>query len=96
MTYCVLSIEETARLENYGIFPVCRAHRHVKRAEAEDCIAKETHRFVGGANTAVNKIGVHSMITEVNTSRIWTPVACHAYNGRPIQGMRTWGLSPAR
>lgn len=88
---CVLSLEEAGRLEHYGIWPACKAHRHMKKTAALEAIKAETHRFVGGPDT---KIEFASCIVEVNTTRIWSPVACHDIDGKTIQGMRTWGLQP--
>lgn len=88
---CVLSLEEAGRLEVYGIWPRCKAHIHMKKNAAELAIRQETHRFVGGPNT---KIEFATAIVPVNTSGMWGPVQCHDYNGKTLQGFRTWGLQP--
>jgi hypothetical protein len=88
---CVLSLSETARLEHYGIWPACKAHRHVKKAEAAQMVRDETHRLVGGKDTAVADANIQSMIVEASFSRNWEPVACHAADGMALRGMRTWG-----
>lgn len=91
MDICVLSAEETGRLEHYGIWPSCKAHRHMKKELALAAIKAETHRFVGGPDTRVEFC---SAIVEVNTTRIWSPVQCHSADGAVLIGMRTWGLRP--
>jgi hypothetical protein len=53
----------------------------------------ETHRFVGGPDTAIE---FASAIVPTSESRIWEPVACHDWNGKAIQGFRTWGKAPLR
>lgn len=94
MSICVLSLEEAGRLEHYGIWPTCKAHRHMKKDDAIAAVSKaETHRFVGGPDTAVEFV---SAIVPVNTDRIWCPVQCHHESGKAIMGMRTWGLKPLR
>lgn len=94
MDICVLSEAEAGRLEHYGIWPVCKNHRHVKRQEALDAVARdETHRFVGGPDT---KVAYVSAIMPVNTTRVWCPVQCHNDDGMTLMGMRTWGLRPLR
>ena len=91
---CVLSVEEAGRLENYGIWPMCKAHRHMSRNAATDSVlCDETHRFVGGPDT---KVAFVSAIVPVDCSRIWSPVQCHDTDGKAILGFRTWGLKPAR
>lgn len=91
---CVLSLEEAGRLENWGIWPTCKAHHHMSKSRAVEAVSKaETHRFVGGPDT---KVGFASAIVEVNTTRIWSPVQCHHESGKAIMGMRTWGLKPLR
>jgi hypothetical protein len=87
----VLSLEETGRLENYGVWPVCRNHRHVPKRDAVKAVEAEEFRFVGGPDTAVAFV---SAIVPVNTSGMWVPVQCHDYDGRKIQGFRTWGIAP--
>lgn len=59
-------------------------------------VVEETHRFVGGADTAIAKAGVVTMIVPVNTSRVWSPVQCHSEDGSAVMGLRTWGLKPLR
>lgn len=90
---CILSAEEAGRLEHYGIWPVCKAHRHVKKRDALAAVKTEEFRFVGGPDT---KVGFVSAIVAVNTTRVWSPVACHDETGKSIQGFRTWGLQPLR
>lgn len=89
----MLSLEEAARLENYGIWPSCKAHYHMKKSKALAAVEAETHRFVGGPDT---KIEFASAIVEVNTTRVWSPVKCHNEDGSLIMGLRTWGLQPLR
>jgi hypothetical protein len=90
---CVLSLEEAARLENYGIWPTCKAHLHVRRKKAQEAIEAETHRFVGGPDT---KVGFVSAIVATDCTRVWSPVRCHDESGKAIMGLRTWGLQPLR
>lgn len=92
MDICILSLEEAGRLEHYGIWPACKAHRHMKKQDAFAAVLAETHRFVGGADTQVEFV---SAIVAVNTTRVWSPVQCHDANGRLVLGLRTWGLQPA-
>jgi hypothetical protein len=94
LAICVLSLEEAGRLEHYGIWPSCKSHRHMSKADAATAVSKdETHRFVGGPDTAV---AFASAIVPVCVDRIWSPVQCHHESGRAIMGMRTWGLKPLR
>jgi hypothetical protein len=93
LSVCVLSSEEAGRLENYGIWPTCKAHLHWNKEKAVAAVEADTHRFVGGPDTAVDFVSAIVMASE---SRLWEPVACHDLNGRAIQGMRTWGKTPLR
>lgn len=94
---CVLSPAEAGRLEHYGIWPECKKHHHVSKNKAARFVAtEETHRFVGGADTAVQSAGTLSMIVETNTSRVWSPVPCQDERGRAVMGLRTWGLASTR
>lgn len=93
---CVLSVEEAARLENYGIWPACKAHRHVKRNKGHLLVSEETHRFVGGNDTKVQSVGDLSMIVPLDCGRVWSPVQCHNEAGATLMGLRTWGLKPSR
>ncbi len=90
---CVLSLEETGRLEHWGIWPTCKAHLHMKKSHALAAVKAETHRFVGGPDTKVEFV---SAIVPLDVTRVWSPVACHDASGKTIQGMRTWGLQPLR
>jgi hypothetical protein len=58
---------------------------------ADQMLQEETHRVVGGADTAVADAGIHSMICEASESRNWEPVACVAADGTKLAGMRVWG-----
>lgn len=89
---CVLSLEEAGLLEQYCEWPKCRNHIHIKKREAADLVAADTHRFVGGADTLV-KTPV-SMIVPVGEPLMWIPVPCHAADGTMLMGMRTWGNAP--
>lgn len=90
---CILSLEEAGRLEHWGIWPTCKAHLHMRKSKALAAVKQETHRFVGGPDTKVEFV---SAIVEVNTTRVWSPVACHDESGKAIMGLRTWGLQPLR
>lgn len=89
---CILSPEEAGRLEHFGIWPACKSHVHVKKSEAAEMIAAETHRFVGGVDTKVHDYV--SMIAPVGEPVMWVPVPCHAADGTMLMGMRTWGNAP--
>lgn len=91
---CVLSIEEAARLEHWGVWPKCKAHHHIKASKAAAAVEDETHRFVGGPDTEIAEVGSVSMIVPTFINRGWVPVACHGADGKPIRGMRTWGNPP--
>jgi hypothetical protein len=94
---CVLSQEEAGRLENWGIWPNCKAHLHIKKSRALEAVEKlETHRFIGGEDTSVKAVGHLSMIVPIDTTRIWSPVQCHNAEGMTLRGMRTWGLRPLK
>jgi hypothetical protein len=86
---CVLSVEEAARLEVHGIWPSCKKHLHMTKAKADSMVEAEEHRYVGGPNT---KVGFVSAVVPTGGRGIWTPVQCHAENGKALMGMRTWGL----
>lgn len=49
----MLSQAEAARLEHYGIWPACKAHRHLPRNKARMLLQADMVRFVGGADTCV-------------------------------------------
>ena len=67
---CVLSRQETGQIENYGIWPKCKHHKHVKLKKAATLVATDMYRSVGGEHTAV-KTPV-SMITEcTNNTYVW-------------------------
>lgn len=91
--YCILSLEETGRLEHYGMWPSCKNHPHVFKSYAKYLVNRDTHRFVGGQDT---KIEFASAIVPVNTSRNWQPVQCRGEDGAILMGLRTWGLVPAK
>lgn len=96
LNICVLSQEEAGRLEHWGIWPTCKAHKHVKRTEALAAVASDNFRYVGGPDTEIAAAGHVSMIVPTATTRIWSPVACHDANGKAIQGFRTWGMQPLK
>jgi len=85
----VLSLEEAGRMEHYGIWPTCKHHRHISKRDAETLIKAETHRQVGGMNTAVE---CSTYIVSVNVGSVWQPVPCSDWNGKPVNGLRIWGL----
>lgn len=88
---CILSPEEAGRLEHFGIWPACKSHIHVKKSEAAEMIAAETHRFVGGTDTRVHDYV--SMIVPVVTGKMWCPVPACNNDGSRLIGFRTWGLT---
>jgi hypothetical protein len=87
---CVLSAEEAARFENYGIWPTCKAHRHMKRSKALAAIHADTHRFVGGPNTKV--LTPVSMVAELNHTFEGEVVCdiCGKQRESPIHRVRGW------
>ena len=87
--YCVLSVEETARLEVFGSWPICKEHRHIKQQDAMQLVNEETHRLVGGVNTKV-QLPV-TMIVPV-ALRGWAVVPACNNDGSRLMGFRTWGL----
>jgi len=91
--YCVLSVEEAARLEVYSAWPRCCDHSHIKRKDALGLVADETHRLVGGQDTKI-QFPV-TMIVPVALGREWKPVPCRNHDGSMILGLRSWGLSPS-
>ena len=93
LDFCVLSREEAGRLENWGIWPTCKSHRHIKKIAGLAAVEASTHRFVGGPDTKVKFI---SAITPIDCSQLWQPVQCHSEDGAKLAGMRTWGLRPIR
>ena len=90
---CVLSLEEAGRLENWGIWPTCKAHRHVKNREAQEAAKAGLVRFLGGLGTKI--LDPVSMVVPVAV-QMWQPVACHNVDGSSLHGMRTWGLPSTR
>ena len=86
----MLSEAEAGRLENWGLWPCCKAHHHVKKNKAAAMVASDTHRYVGGKDTAVDS--PTTMIVELNNSRPWKPVQAHMPDGRPVIGFKVWGL----
>lgn len=82
---CLLSVEEAARFEHQGVWPACKAHRHMKRSKALALITSEEARYVGGSDT---KLGCEtSMIVPVRQGALWQPVPTAG-----LMGFRTWGL----
>jgi hypothetical protein len=82
---CVLSAEEAGRLEHWGIWPQCKAHKHIKKRDALAGAEAGLLRYLGGPDTEVkNPV---SMVTATRVS-IWQPVATSG-----LQGFRTWGLA---
>ena len=93
--YCVLSVEEAARLENWGVWPCCRkTHLHINKTKALEMVRAETHRLVGGVDTRVRD--AVTMIVPVAVGRMWRPVQAHNVDGSMIMGFRTWGLERTR
>ena len=92
LSICVLSVEETARLEHWNAWPTCKGHRHIDKAEATALVADATYRWVGGDNTKVKFV---SAIVSVSV-QMWEPVACADWNGKPLLGFRTWGNRATR
>jgi hypothetical protein len=104
--FCLLSVEEAARLEHWSIWPCCyktgkpklnrdekfASHRHISRLEAEMMVSVETHRLVGGADTCVSSAGPITAIVPVNVGGMWSPVAAGLETGEALMGFRTWGL----
>jgi hypothetical protein len=92
---CLLTLEEAGRLEHYGVWPTCRSgmHRHVTRREAEELVAADVCRYVGGADT---KIQYASAIVRCSAVRVWEPVQANREDGVKLQGFRTWGLKPTK
>jgi hypothetical protein len=85
-------MEETGRIEKYGVWPVCKKHKHITRNAATRMVGEDTHRFVGGRDTLVQYI---SAIVPVKTGKLWQPVPCHDETGAAIMGLRTWGARAA-
>ena len=86
---CLLSQNEAARLEHWGIWPHCKSHHHIKKNAALAMIQADTHRFVGGSDTRVTS--PVSMIVALGEPMMWQPVpACNA-DGSQLLGMRIWG-----
>jgi hypothetical protein len=92
LSICVLSVEETARLEHWNAWPTCKGHRHVDKAEATALVADATHRWVGGDNTKVKFV---SAIVRVPV-QMWEPIACRNWDGHLLQGLRVWGNRATR
>lgn len=88
---CVLSAEEAGRLENFGIWPICKSgeHRHISRKKLAPLLSSGAVRWVGGEGTCVET--PVSMVTLVKV-KMWQPVPSRAENGATLLGLRTWGL----
>jgi hypothetical protein len=86
---CVLSLEEAGRLEHWGRWPTCKAHRHISRSAAAEGLSAGLLRFVGGPDTKITS--PVSMVVEIRV-REWVPVKTSMEDGTPIMGLRTWGL----
>lgn len=90
---CVLSAEDAGRLEHWGVWwETCRAHKHVKLTKAQEMVASDEFRFVGGPGT---KVKYASAIVATRESAGWVPVACRDWDGHLLQGLRVWGNRPA-
>lgn len=85
-------MEEAALLEKNSVWPQCTNHHHCTKREAEQGIATDEFRWVGGKDTCIS--GFVSMIVPTGDPVMWQPVACHGENGRALIGMRTWGAPP--
>jgi len=90
---CVLSPEEAGRLEHYGVWPACKAHRHIKRREALLGAESGEYRYLGGEDTKIQ--GPVSMVVKVRAT-MWRPVATMMPDGRRLVGLRTWGLASTK
>jgi len=88
---CLLTTEEVALLEKNSVWPQCKNHHHCTRREAEQGVAVDEFRWVGGKDTCVS--GFVSMLAPVSHSNGWVPVPCHREDGVLLIGMRTWGNS---
>lgn len=88
---CVLSAEEAGRLENWGIWPACKSHKHIKRREAVAGAESGEYRFLGGEGTKIQ--GAVSMVTAVRVT-IWRPVSTSMLDGTRLRGFKVWGLKP--
>lgn len=80
MNICVLSLEEAGRYEFYGIFPPCKAHRHISRTEAETLLLADTHRTVGSGKSLLSAIAPC-----VTNDNYWQPRP----SGHPM-GPKVW------
>ena len=88
MSICLLSHAEAARLEHWNLWPSCRNHRHVKRAEADQLVLADDARWVGGRDTRVQ--GPVTMIVPTYLEgRTWRPKA-------PPLGLKVWQFVPDR
>lgn len=67
---CLLSPEEAARLEHFGIWPRCKSHKHLKKSEADELINADTHRYVGGSDTRV-RTPVTMIVACITNERVW-------------------------
>jgi hypothetical protein len=85
---CVLSAGEAGRLEHWGIWPQCKAHKHIKKREALAGAEAGLYRYLGGPDTEIKS--PVSMVTAVSVS-MWQPVPTAG-----LIGFRTWGLARTR
>ena len=92
LNICVLSQSEAARLENYGVWPKCKGHRHITSSEAQELVNQETYRYLGGADSKTKFISAIAPCV----IQIWSTVQCHDLTGKAIMGMKTWGAQPVR
>jgi hypothetical protein len=86
LSVCLLSHSEAARLENWNIWPICKAHRHISRAKAEVLVQENDARWIGGAHTKVQG-PVTMIVPTFLQGRTWKPVG-------PRLGVRVWQFVP--
>jgi hypothetical protein len=95
MDICVLSSTEAGRLENYGLFPVCKAHRHITKKAAIEGAESGVLRFLMVGLTDDTKKPV-SMVTKAGEVSMWQPVPCRNTDGSALMGLRVWGNARSR
>jgi hypothetical protein len=80
----MLNQTETARLENYGIWPSCKRHYHISRREALKMLEADTHRLVGGLNTKVPTYTT-MIVPCITNDRVWRNVPCGGPQGYVVK-----------
>ena len=76
MDVCVLSLTELGRLENWGLLPACKCHRHISAVEAIQGVREDVYRALDSLPFAV--------IEQTSNGRVWKKKPSGGYMVRQL------------